>query len=247
MSRDDRRSPSRLEIGLLALILVALIAALVFWRESLAEPLALLIAGDQEQIRAWASRLGPRGPLITIALNVAQVLLAPVPGQLVGIANGYLFGVWLGTLYSMIGLLLGTALAMALARRFGRPFVRRLASPDRLERWDGIAQRQGPLFFFLIFLLPSLPDDLICLLIGLSPLDIPHMLVLAMIGRLPGVLVSCWVGAYASSLPPLAWVPMTVGAGLLAWLFWRYQEKLEAAGTRLVERMTGRRQGGGQE
>ena len=241
MKQSARRGLTRFEVVLLALVLVALIGALIYWREPLSHLVGLMVAGDQEQIRDWANSLGARGPLVTITDNVLQVLLGPVPGQFVGIANGYLYGVWLGTLYSMIGLLIGTVLAMVLARRFGRPFVEKLARPSQIERWDAITQRRGPLFFFMIFLVPSLPDDLVCFLIGLSQLDIRRMVVLAMIGRLPGVIVSCWVGAYASSLPPLAWIPMAAGAVLLAWLFWRYQQQLEAAGTRLVNWVAARR------
>ena len=84
---------------------------------------------------------------MSIGLNVAQVLLAPIPGQFVGLLNGYLYGPWLGTFYSMIGLLLGTALAMGLGRWFGRPLVERLVNPAQLARWDQIAVRQGPPFF----------------------------------------------------------------------------------------------------
>jgi len=237
VTRRERSGPTRFEAALLILVLVGMVGALIYWWESLSQFVVWVLDGDQEQIREWAASLGPRGPLVTIALNVAQVLLAPIPGQFVGIANGYLYGVWLGTLYSMVGLLIGTTLAMGLARRFGRPFVERLARPEQLERWDAVAQRRGAAFFFMVFLLPSLPDDLVCLIIGLSTLGIPRMVVLAMIGRLPGVLVSCWLGAYASSLPPLAWVPMAAGAALLAWLFWRYQARLEAAATRLADRL----------
>jgi len=69
-----------------------------------------------------------------IGLNVAQVLLAPVPGQFVGLINGYLYGVALNVPYSMIGL----------GRRFARPLVERLAPVEQLERWDDIADRQRP-------------------------------------------------------------------------------------------------------
>jgi uncharacterized membrane protein YdjX (TVP38/TMEM64 family) len=182
---------------------------------------------------------GPWGPLISIGLNVVQVLLAPIPGQFVGLLNGYLYGPWLGTLYSMIGLLLGTALAMGLGRWFGRPLVERLVHPGQLAHWDRIAARQGPPFFFLVFLFPSLPDDVICFVIGLSRLSIVRMLVLAMIGRLPGVFVSCWVGRYATELPWWMWIPLGGTAIALAWVFWRYQAWLEDRMVRLIQRLTG--------
>jgi len=227
-----------------AVLRAAVFAALVLltgwaawtWRE----PLQALY-NDQERVREWVAGFGAWAPLVTVALNVAQVLLAPVPGQFVGIANGYLYGIGLGTLYSMAGLLLGTTLAMILGRWFGRPLVEHLVKPETLARWDRIAGHQGPLFFFLVFLFPFVPDDISCFLIGLSSLSIPRMVVLAMLGRLPGVFVSCWVGAYATDLPWWAWIPMGGAAAALAWGFWRYQSELESTTVRLIQRLAGRR------
>lgn len=65
------------------------------------------------------------------------------------------------------------------------------------------------------------------------------MVVLAMIGRLPGVFISCWVGAYAGELPWWAWIPLGGGAGALAWAFWRYQTRLEAGLVYLNHKLAG--------
>jgi uncharacterized membrane protein YdjX (TVP38/TMEM64 family) len=223
-------------ITLLVMLTLAVGGALWYWHE----PLWTLFS-DQERIRGWVAGFGPWGPLISTALNIAQVLLAPIPGQFVGMANGYLYGVWLGTLYSIVGLTLGRLLAMALGRWFGRPLVERLVKPERLARWDRIASRQGPVFFFLVFLFPFLPDDIVCFLVGLSPLSIPRMAVLAALGGLPGVFVSCWLGAHATDLPLWAWIPLGGGAAALAWAFWRYQTRLESATVSLVQRLTRQR------
>jgi uncharacterized membrane protein YdjX (TVP38/TMEM64 family) len=236
VNEEPEKGRTWIRAALLAVLVLVAGGAAWTWRE----PLWALF-NDRDRIQAWVAGFGPWGPLVTVALNVAQVLLAPIPGQFVGIVNGYLYGVGLGTLYSMVGLLLGTSLAMALGRWFGRPLVARLARPETLARWDRIADHQGPLFFFLVFLFPFVPDDISCFLIGLSPLSIPRMVVLAVLGRLPGVFISCWVGAYATELPWWAWVPLGGGAAALAWAFWRYQARLEATTLRLIQRLAGRR------
>ena len=200
------------------------------------------VLGDRSRLQAWMVRFGPWGPLVSIGLNVIQVLVAPVPGQVVGVLNGYLYGLWPGTLYSMLGLLIGTGLAMGLARRFGRPLVERLVNAEQLDRWDRLADRQGVWFFFLVFLIPSLPDDLVCFVVGLSRLPLPTMLVLAMIGRLPGVFVSCWFGARSVGLPWWAWLVLGCGATAVAGLFWRFRERTEDVLVGLVQRLVGRSQ-----
>ncbi len=215
-------------MGLVA-VLLALLAAGIIWGPDLYRLLA-----DREAVQAWVAGFGPWGPLLSILLNAAQVLLAPLPGQMVGIANGYLYGVGCGTLYSLIGVELGTVLAMGLARRFGRPLAARLVGRGQLERWDGIARQQGPVFFFLVFLFPFLPDDAICFVVGLSPLSIPYMLLLAAVGRLPGLLVASWVGANGAQLAWWAWGLMGAGGLFLAFLLGRYRERLEAAGAELA-------------
>jgi uncharacterized membrane protein YdjX (TVP38/TMEM64 family) len=201
------------------------------------------LLNDREAVQMWIAGFGPLGPLVSVFLNTLQVLLAPIPGQTVGLVNGYLYGVVLGTLYSLIGVQVGSALAMALARRFGRPLVVRLVGQKQLDRWDRIAWRRGPAFFFLVFLFPFVPDDLICFIIGLSPLPIPYLLVLAALGRLPGLVVASWVGANATALPWWGWGSIGAGATALALIFWRYQDRLEMTVMRLIRRLTDRSRG----
>ncbi len=235
--RDGRSTDDQGRARTLFLVGIALLlgGALWAWGGRL-----FLFFSDAERVRDWVAGFGSWGPLVSVALNVVQVLLAPLPGQFVGLLNGYLYGLWPGTLYSMVGLLLGTALAMGLARRFGRPLVERLVNPEQLARWDRLAGRRGPLFFFLVFLFPFVPDDVACFLVGLSPLPLLSMLVLAALGRLPGVFVSCWLGARATELPRWAWLPLGGGAVALAWLFWRCRAWLESRAASLIRRLSGR-------
>jgi len=196
---------------------------------------------DRAALQAWIASFGVWAPLVGIALNAAQVIAAPIPGQVIGLANGYLFGVWVGTLYSLIGVMLGTGVVLILTRRWGRPFVVRLVRGEQLEKLDRLVARRGALFFFLIFLLPFLPDDLTCFAVGLTDLAVGRMMVLIALGRLPGLIVASWVGANAASLSLAAWGVLIVGACALALAYLRWGGAIEAALMNLIGRIARKR------
>ena len=206
-------------LGLLALA----VAALLIWHRPL-----LSFFADRAKVQEFVMRFGPWAPLSAILLHVAQVLLAPIPGQVIDAVNGYLFGAAWGTVYSLVGVIAGSSLAMALARRFGRPWAERLVKRGTLERLDGYSRQRGALFFFLVFLFPFLPDDVACFLAGLTPLPLVELILLAAIGRLPGILVANLLGANAATLTQTQAVFFIAVLAAIALAFWRYQERVEA-------------------
>lgn len=218
------------------LVLSGVVAALVLW----GLPLYRLLA-HTERVRAWVTSLGPWGPAAVASLQMAQVILAPIPGQAIGAVSGYLYGPWLGTLYAMVGTIAGSLLLFFLARQVGRPVLRRLLSPNTLNRLDDLACRGGAIFFFLVWLTPFTPDDLACLAAAVTPMRISSFLILMTIGRLPGVFVSVWVGAHAAGFSPTAWVLVLVGLACGAGALWRWSLRIEAALLRLLDRLAGQR------
>ena len=216
-------------LGLLALA----VAALLIWHRPL-----LSFFADRAKVQEFVTRFGYWAPLAAILLHVAQVLLAPVPGQVIDAVNGYLFGAAWGTVYSLVGVIAGSSLAMALARRFGRPWAERLIKKETLERLDSYSRQRGALFFFLVFLFPFLPDDVACFLAGLTPLPLPELVVLAAIGRLPGIFVANLVGANTAVLTQTQVAFFIAGLAAIALAFWRYQEKIEMAMLKITAWLT---------
>lgn len=198
----------------------------------------LTLFRDPVRLREWVRDWGAWAPLGIIGLQMTQVLIAPIPGHVVGLASGYLFGVVWGTFYSVLGTALGSLIAFVLARTYGRPLVERLLPPETLERLDAGAQHRGLFFFVLLFLLPFLPDDVACLVAGLTPMPIPALMLAVLAGRPPGILVSCWVGANAAGLSTAQWALLIAASVLLALLFLFYEEQLEEGAMNLVERLT---------
>ncbi len=206
--------------GIAVLVVAALL--LRFWR-----PLLELVS-EQDRLRQWVAAFGWAGPLALIALQAAQVVLAPLPGQVVGLVSGYLFGPLWGTVYSLIGVLLGAWVLMSLTRKLGRPFVERVVPPAHLARFDALVQRAGPATFFLLFLLPFVPDDSISILAGLTNVPIALLMLLAAIGRFPSLLASAWMGHVSASLTAGQWAALGAGALGLAVPVLAYRRRLEA-------------------
>lgn len=188
---------------------------------------------DRAALEGYLDGLGHWAPAVIVVAEIVQVLFSFVPGQMVGLAAGYLYGPWWGGLLCLLGLGIGTVLATYLGRVLGRPVIERMMGADTLARLARFAER-GRLAIFLIFLFPFLPDDAVCFVAGLLPYSLAEMFILAVVGRAPGVWVSAWVGAQAEQLT-LAHMVVISGVGLLlALAAWRFQRPLEAAMFRAI-------------
>jgi len=229
---DRDASPILRSWPLLALSAIVLGVVLFLW----GRPLAKLLA-DVEQVRRFVASFGIWAPSAIIGLEVAQVVLAPIPGGAIDLTSGYLFGAGWGTLYSMAGVMGGTITALYLARRFGRPLVERLVPQHTLSRLDHYARHRGELFFLLLFLMPFTPNDVACFLAGLTPIPLARLILIALIGRIPGVLMANLMGASAMALSTSQWLLIGAPLLLIALGFWRYQERIEESLLRLLTRL----------
>jgi uncharacterized membrane protein YdjX (TVP38/TMEM64 family) len=183
-SREARRR------GVLAVLLVAaFLLALYFGVRRYAA-----FVFDAEELRLWITQFGVLAPLVFILLQFLQVVFAPIPGQIVALAAGYLFGPLFGTIYSLVGVLAGSAVAFMLAKRFGRGFVEGLLHEEVMARFDGFVEDIGLPGLLAFVLVPGLPDDAICFLAGLTKWRLRTFLIAITIGRLPAYVVTVYAG-----------------------------------------------------
>ena len=206
------------------LVLAALIVPLILWRD----PIRAVFM-EPQRLTAAVRSAGPWAPLAFIGLYVAQTIAAPIPGQALNFAAGYLFGLIPGILYSWLGSILGSAAALLLARYLGRPLVQRLVAPAALEKMDRLAENRGLIFFFLVFLIPGLPDDIACFVAGLTALPLLALIAISALGRLPSVVASVWLGTHAQQLPWQGWLILAGLTVALALAAWRYGERIQDA------------------
>jgi uncharacterized membrane protein YdjX (TVP38/TMEM64 family) len=183
----------------------ALLAALVVAGVTVVLGDRLSLLTDAAAVRAYVRGFGIWAPVVLIGLQTLQVVLAPIPGQVLGVVAGYLFGPWWGTLFNMIGIGLGSALAFWLSRRFGRTYVERTIHAEVLDRFDAIVDRGGLSALFVLFLVPGLPDDALCFVGGLTPIPLRRLVLVAVVGRAPAFfLVNVFGGLVADGDLPAA-------------------------------------------
>lgn len=153
---------------------------------------------DPGWVRATVAGFGPFAPLAFVCLQTAQVILAPIPGQMLAGVGGYLFGPLRGTVYSMAGVLLGSAAVFVVSRAYGRPYVERVLDTATVDRWDGVVDRVGVPGLFVLFLLPTFPDDLLCAVAGCTDIRLRRFLTLVLVGRTPSFLAVAYAGGELS-------------------------------------------------
>lgn len=177
------------------LLLLSICLLLYYYRESYQGFREIIrFFSNKEKVAALVASFGSYAPLTFIGLQILQVLFAPIPGELTGFIGGYLFGIGLGFTYSTIGLTCGSLFAFLIARRLGMPFVRRFVGQELMGKFDYLMEHQGAFFSFIFFLIPGLPKDYFCYLLGLSPMHVLTFFIISTIGRIPGTLLLCLQG-----------------------------------------------------
>ena len=133
--------------------------------------------------------------VVMILICALQVMVALIPGELVEIASGYAFGAWLGALYCLLGILLGSCIVILLTRKFGRRFIESLCPREKIDSISWIRDnKKFNLVVSLVFFIPGTPKDLITYAIGLTKISIPTYVIITSIARLPSILISTLSG-----------------------------------------------------
>jgi len=184
------------------------------------------ILHDRQQLKVIIRSFGPYSPLAYILIQISQVVIAPIPGGAIEFLGGYLFGVKLGFLYSMIGLFFGSLVAFRLARIFEKLAVEKFVSLQTRKRFDYLIGHEGVIFSFLLFLIPGFPKDALCYLLGLTPMHLGIFLVISTIGRIPGTLMACLQGGKAFEHQYRTFLILLGVSSLLILTFYIYHDEI---------------------
>lgn len=181
----------------------------------------LVFMGNREAITAYLQSYGMWGPVLLILILSAQVAFAVIPGHIIMITSGYLYGFSEGLLLNLIGMVLVSQIAFVAVRWAGRPLIARLVPAQLLNRWDQAASQQGFVFFLFFFWFPVVPSNVMNFVAALSSISFWSFLAANFFGRLPGVIGLTLIGSHGLELSTQQWLIIAV-VGLGLFLTGRY-------------------------
>lgn len=147
----------------------------------------------RSEVDSWTEQFGGGGPLTIIGIIILETVIAPIPGTIIPIVIGALYGVWPGVLYAWIGNVIGSTIAFYISRKLGRPIALKIVKEKTLQKYDQFLHRNG-LLIWLVYAIPIFPIDIISFVVGLSKITYRKFFVIMSVGFTINLLMLTFFG-----------------------------------------------------
>ena len=203
---NGTKTPSNRRIAIsLIIIAIFILLTIAFWHWWDQLHALIKFVSDQEAFGEYLRSFGVMAPLVLFMAQMIQVFIAFIPGHVVSISGGYVFGFAWGFIMNLSFTVFASQMAYFLARYAGRPIVYRLADRETVDYWERVANTRGTLFFTIAFLLPIFPSDAMNFVGGLSGISAGKFLFANFFGRMPSAIMLTMIGAYGTEFSNVAW------------------------------------------
>ncbi|MCC3374765.1 TVP38/TMEM64 family protein [Cohnella sp. REN36] len=182
---------------------------------------------DLEKIQALLDRFSALGPLPGILLPLTESLLPFLPLVVFVVANALSYGMWLGFLYSWIGVCIGSLFVFLLARGIGRRYSDRIRRRfPRMDTFFGWIETRGFTPIFVLACFPFSPSALVNIASGMSKIPLHTFMIAVVMGKAVMIFTLSFLGHDLYALVHQPW-RLVVAGGILV-LLWLLGKKLEA-------------------
>ncbi len=147
----------------------------------------------KEELTEWTARIGNIGAMAAIGIVTAETVIAPLPGTIIPMAVGALYGLWPGALYGWIGNVLGSIIIFYLMHQFGRKLAKRIVRDSFIRKYDAFFRRNR-FMLWIIYMIPVFPLDGINFVVGLSDISWKRFLTIISVGFAVNIIALTYVG-----------------------------------------------------
>lgn len=177
------------------LLAFTFISVLVFFSVKYA-PLITDIISNSDRFRDFILSYGNKGVLVFIGFQITHILIPVIPGEVVQIAGGYLYGTLAASIYMVIGTIIGTIMVFYASRFIGYPIVKIFIKPEKMKKFKAMLNsNQAEVSIFIMMLIPGFPKDMLVYMAGLTPIKPLRFMVISVVARTPGLIGCAFIGA----------------------------------------------------
>ena len=152
--------------------------------------------GGLERVVEDVQNAGVGGVFMLLGFQFLQIVVAFIPGEVVQLAAGMMYGPWGGALIVLVGCIVSSAFIFVVVHKLGAPFVHAMIPEKWMAKLEKFEQSEKlDVMVFVLFLIPGLPKDVFTYLMPLTHMRMRDFLFLANVGRIPGILISTFGAA----------------------------------------------------
>jgi len=178
--------------GLVAFIVLMAVIVVVAW-PYISD---VFSEGGVERLVERVQNAGAAGVFILLGMQFLQVVVAFIPGEVVQLAAGLMYGPVFGSVLILVGCVISSTVVFALVHKLGAPFVQGMVSTEHLEKFRRF-EDSGKLdiIVFVLFLIPGMPKDVFTYIVPLTNMEYKRFIILTTVGRIPGVVASTYAAS----------------------------------------------------
>lgn len=182
---------------------------------------------NPQEFKAFIDSYDAWGLPIMLFIQLAQIVVAIIPGELVEFVAGTLYGWFWGLIFCLVGIALGQTIIFKAVRYFGKRFVEKIAGSDALTKFKFLQdEKKLKTVVFILFLIPGTPKDLLTYAVPLTKISLKSFLIITLIARIPSVLSSTFAGdafsdrKYITLIVAYCVILIFSGIGVLCYHLW---------------------------
>jgi len=179
--------------SIVSIFILIVFSAFVGWY--IGRPMIKLVS-TPDLFRDWVDTHGFTGKIIFIGMVIFQVVFAVIPGEPLEIGAGYAFGAIEGTILTMIGITIGSAIIFILVKKIGVKMVEVFFPIEKIKSLKFLQNtKRLNLLTFIVFFVPGTPKDLLSYFIGLTDIKFSNWILIAAFARIPSIITSTFGGS----------------------------------------------------
>lgn len=184
-----------------------------------------------ESLKSYILSTKEKGIYVYILIQTAQVIILPVPAAIICVVGSLIYGPMLGGLYCSIGILIGSFVSFFIGKTFGYKIVAWIVGKENTDKYSEILRKRGAFFLAIAFLLPMFPDDILCLIAGITNMKFKTFAWVTTITRPIGVICMSFFGSgYVipfTGWGVYAWIAILVLVVAIIFVTYKYQDKMQ--------------------